>query len=322
MSADDTTSPTDVLKPADVPAEKECVNKKKKFVPTFKGNVKVLVALVFYVLLNILAAYLFVLIEKHPDNNYTDEWFIFNLEKKFLSSHNNCLSTEDRRFLLKEVVVAYKAHLVNNSHSHPDWSLNNALLLSFSIASTIGYGTVVPNTPGGKVFSLTLAFIFIPFTGLLAAKMGAILAYYVKKSCRSIFGSSPRTKYIGVLVTFLLGLILYVVMPTMLLRFVGNEENWDFLDCLYCVIITLTTIGFGDYVPDPSSHGGIFTTMTVIIWVVAGLAWFATIINLIGNVLSKRAKEIERKVSKPSNLKPWSTFRTKSPTASTKHTDN
>uniref|UniRef100_F6QGJ9 Potassium channel domain-containing protein n=1 Tax=Ciona intestinalis TaxID=7719 RepID=F6QGJ9_CIOIN len=77
-------------------------------------------------------------------------------------------------------------------------------------------------------------------------------------------------------------------------HFVSNEEGWSYIECLYTVFITLTTVGFGDFVPDPSSHGGMYTTLLVTIWVIAGLAWFATIFSLIATIMSARAKSFRR----------------------------
>lgn len=58
-----------------------------------------------------------------------------------------------------------------------------------------------------------------------------------------------RAKLATVIFTFTFGVFLYVIIPSVLLTFISNEEGWTFVECLYCVFVTLTTIGFGDYVP-------------------------------------------------------------------------
>ena len=42
-------------------------------------------------------------------------------------------------------------------------------------------------------------------------------------------------------------LILFVLAPALI--FSNLEDNWDFIDAIYFVFISLTTIGLGDYIP-------------------------------------------------------------------------
>ena len=63
-------------------------------------------------------------------------------------------------------------------------------------------------------------------------------------------------------------------------------ENWSFIEGFYFTFITLTTIGFGDFVPGASisnvdSTDGQYKLLVSVIYVLFGLAVLSMSINLI-----------------------------------------
>ena len=67
-------------------------------------------------------------------------------------------------------------------------------------------------------------------------------------------------------------------------------EGWDFLDSIYFVIITMTTVGYGDLYPSTDA-GKIFTMVFSVIGVAGALYFF----SVIGSSIFK--KHVEEKVS-------------------------
>ena len=55
-------------------------------------------------------------------------------------------------------------------------------------------------------------------------------------------------------------------------------EGWDWLDCLYFSIITLTTVGYGDFSPS-TDEGKLFT----IFYIILGIGMILTFINTVYN---------------------------------------
>lgn len=64
----------------------------------------------------------------------------------------------------------------------------------------------------------------------------------------------PTTvRVISAVLSILIGCLIFLAVPTVVFQ---KVEDWSFLESLYFVVITLTTVGFGDYVPgtDTQTH--------------------------------------------------------------------
>uniref|UniRef100_A0A5S6QG27 Potassium channel domain-containing protein n=1 Tax=Trichuris muris TaxID=70415 RepID=A0A5S6QG27_TRIMR len=69
-------------------------------------------------------------------------------------------------------------------------------------------------------------------------------------------------------------LLVYITMGAVLFQYV---ENWDFVDSLYFSFITMTTIGFGDLVPENQAH-----YFSVLLYIMIGLMLTTMTIDLVG----------------------------------------
>lgn len=57
----------------------------------------------------------------------------------------------------------------------------------------------------------------------------------------------PTTvRVISAVLSILIGCLIFLAVPTVVFQ---RVEDWSLLESLYFVVITLTTVGFGDYVP-------------------------------------------------------------------------
>lgn len=57
--------------------------------------------------------------------------------------------------------------------------------------------------------------------------------------------SQTKIRIISTIIFILFGCVLFVALPAVIFKHI---EGWSTLDAIYFVVITLTTIGFGDYV--------------------------------------------------------------------------
>lgn len=63
--------------------------------------------------------------------------------------------------------------------------------------------------------------------------------------------SQTKIRVISTLLFVLFGCLLFVALPAAIFKHI---EGWSALDSLYFVVITLTTIGFGDFVAGTDSN--------------------------------------------------------------------
>ncbi|MED6283084.1 hypothetical protein CHARACLAT_005067, partial [Characodon lateralis] len=62
----------------------------------------------------------------------------------------------------------------------------------------------------------------------------------------------PTTvRVMSAVLSILIGCLIFLAVPTVVFQ---KVEKWSFLESLYFVVITLTTVGFGDYVPGANMH--------------------------------------------------------------------
>jgi hypothetical protein len=59
---------------------------------------------------------------------------------------------------------------------------NDTLYFAFVTGLTIGYGDIVPQTPGGRLVALLIGFVGILFTGLMVA----VLVFAVRESLEEV----------------------------------------------------------------------------------------------------------------------------------------
>lgn len=149
------------------------------------------------------------------------------------------------------------------------WTPVGTLFFLTHLATTIGYGNSHPMTAHGRLATIMFAMIGIPIMGFAMTQVVRVILMVVSfLSGRILFMPLTTTRRQIIALWVLLCLFLFggAFIYTQL-------ETWTYLESLYFCFVTLSTVGFGDYLPSsPASKG--FS----IFYMVAGLGVCASII--------------------------------------------
>ncbi|KAM4713713.1 potassium channel subfamily K member 2b isoform 2-T2 [Anableps anableps] len=226
---------------------------------------------------------------------------------KFLTMHS-CVNSTELEDLVKQVVSAVRAG-VNPSGSLSNqtslWDLSSSFFFAGTVITTIGFGNISPRTEGGRIFCMLYALLGIPLFGFLLAgvgdQLGTIFGKGIAKVEKMIVKwnvSQTKIRVISTLLFILFGCLIFVALPAVIFKHI---EGWSTLESIYFVVITLTTIGFGDFVAGEKGHLTEenleyldYYKPVVWFWILVGLAYFAAVLSMIGDwfrVISKKTKE-------------------------------
>ncbi|XP_014380873.1 potassium channel subfamily K member 9-like [Alligator sinensis] len=129
------------------------------------------------------------------------------------------------------------------------WKFAGSFYFAITVITTIGYGHAAPGTDAGKVFCMFYAILGIPLTLVmfqsLGERMNTVVRLLLKKIKKCLGMKTTKVSMENmVLVGFL------SCMGTLCIGAAAFSyfEGWTFFHAYYYCFITLTTIGFGDFV--------------------------------------------------------------------------
>lgn len=199
----------------------------------------------------------------------------------------------------------------NSTNQSSLWDLSSSFFFAGTVITTIGFGNISPHTEGGRIFCIIYALLGIPLFGFLLAgvgdQLGTIFGKGIAKVEKMIVKwkvSQTKIRVFSTLLFILFGCLIFVALPAVIFKHI---EGWSALESIYFVVITLTTIGFGDFVAGEkggsenpaggSAESPVYLNYykpVVWFWILVGLAYFAAVLSMIGDwfrVISKKTKE-------------------------------
>ncbi|XP_046422170.1 open rectifier potassium channel protein 1 [Neodiprion fabricii] len=196
------------------------------------------------------------------------------------------------------------------------WDFYNSFYFAYTVVSTIGYGNLAPTNMLGRILMIFYALIGIPMNGILLTQLGDyfgnvfIRAHQKYKSYKNGPSDSQKrripleTGRAGLMAQILMylvpGFVMFIFFPSFLFSY---WEGWKYDESVYYAFVTLSTIGFGDYVAgqDNTKGSGIFWMFYkafLIIWISFGLGYLVMIMSFISRGMrSKRIARIEHKLA-------------------------
>ncbi|XP_055028170.1 potassium channel subfamily K member 2 isoform X1 [Misgurnus anguillicaudatus] len=259
----------------------------------------VLAIFLLVVLYLIIGATVFKALEQPEESSH--KYLIVKEKIDFLSKHA-CVNTSELEDLVKQVVSAIRAGVNPSGHRFNGtsiWDFSSSFFFAGTVITTIGFGNISPHTEGGRIFCIIYALLGIPLFGFLLAGVGDQLGTIFGKGIAKVEKmfvkwnvSQTKIRVTSTVLFILFGCLLFVAIPALIFQHI---EGWSALESIYFVVITLTTIGFGDFVAGGSEIDYLdYYKPIVWFWILVGLAYFAAVLSMIGDwfrVISKRTKE-------------------------------
>ncbi|CAN9512505.1 unnamed protein product [Ophioblennius macclurei] len=157
-----------------------------------------------------------------------------------------------RKYGLDEGDYAEIERVVLQSEPHragTQWKFAGSFYFAITVITTIGYGHVVPRTDAGKAFCMCYAVLGIPLTLVMFQSLGErinTLVRYLLHRAKQSLGLRETEVSMGNMV--LMGLLSCMSTLCVGAAAFSHFEDWTFFNAYYYCFITLTTIGFGDFV--------------------------------------------------------------------------
>ena len=166
------------------------------------------------------------------------------------------------------------------------------LTVMFCLLCHAGYGDTVPKSAAGRAFLIGYATIGIPLTAMMLTMIGEKTKDFIKSCIVSIeknFFKKERPQNINaksvvaILVVTIILILVIASISTLL-------DGWSFSLSIYVWFVTLTTIGFGDYIPQGSGDPSLFPIVVAysLITSFLGLALIASILHIVGDWIHSR----------------------------------
>ncbi|XP_020855133.1 potassium channel subfamily K member 17 [Phascolarctos cinereus] len=209
-----------------------------------------------------------------------------SLQAKWALIHNyTCLDRAALEALIREIIREHKLGIIfpSNTTSMGRWELAGSFFFSVSTITTIGYGNLSPQTMGARLFCILFAFLGIPLNLVLLNRLGCLMLSWVQHWAHWLGGTQKdqtRARWFVGSCAFFSGLLLFFLLPPLLFT---HMEGWSYEEGFYYSFITLSTVGFGDYVigMNPDRRYPVWYKNVVSMWILFGMAWLALIINLV-----------------------------------------
>ncbi|XP_061599626.1 potassium channel subfamily K member 3 [Cololabis saira] len=181
---------------------------------------------------------------------------------------------------LELVVVQLKPHKAG-----VQWKFAGSFYFAITVITTIGYGHAAPSTDSGKVFCMFYALLGIPLTLVMFQSLGERINTFVRyllhqaKKCLGMrhtevsMANMVTVGFFSCISTLCVGAALF-----------SHCEGWSFLHAFYYCFITLTTIGFGDYVAlqkDDALQNDPRYVAFCFVYILTGLTVIGAFLNLV-----------------------------------------
>ncbi|KAM3615166.1 uncharacterized protein V6R79_024364 [Siganus canaliculatus] len=220
------------------------------------------------------------------------------LQKEDILKNYPCLTKEALEEILQVVSEAAGQGVTITGEVHRNtWDWTNSIIFASTIVTTIGFGNVAPKTKGGRVFCILYGLCGIPLCLVWISQLGSFFGNRAKRLSGVLIRKGISVKKVKLICTvlFLLwGLFIHLVIPPFVFM---SVEGWSYLEGIYFSFITLTTVGFGDYVAgvNPNIEYPKLYRVFAELWIYMGLAWLSLFFSWNVNMVVEAHKVLKKR---------------------------
>lgn len=138
--------------------------------------------------------------------------------------------------------------MAQNKPATIQWGPAGGFFFSIPSMTTIGYGRfLIPKTTAGQLFVIPFTMVGIPLLAILYTAWARKALKSIKNAVKKFNGTGSVARWqttviaFGIFLIFLLGIGPAIFMET---------EGWEYHEAVYFVWVSVSTIGYGDYVPE------------------------------------------------------------------------
>ncbi|XP_068616463.1 potassium channel subfamily K member 5-like [Brachionichthys hirsutus] len=223
---------------------------------------------------------------------------LYKRQKETILQNYPCLTKENLEEILEIVSEAAGQGVAITGDVYLNtWDWANSVIFASTIVTTIGFGNVAPKTRGGRVFCILYGLCGIPLCLVWISELGSFFGDRAKRLSQVLIrkGVSVKKVQLTCTVLFLMwGLLVHLVIPPIVFM---SMEGWSYLEGLYYSFITLTTVGFGDYVAgvNPDMEYPRLYRVFAELWIYMGLAWLSLFFSWNVNMVVEAHKVLKKK---------------------------
>ena len=142
------------------------------------------------------------------------------------------------------IVIERKPH-----KNGPQWKFAGAFYYALVVLTLIGYGHSTANTKVGKIATILYASVGIPMALVMFQSMGERMNKFFSVIIRKVRGWLGCTRVDANEIDLIIasGTTSSILIASGATLY-HTQEGWSLFDSLYYSFITLSTIGFGDFV--------------------------------------------------------------------------
>ncbi|CAE6909640.1 TPKA [Symbiodinium natans] len=143
--------------------------------------------------------------------------------------------------------------------NYEERSLLDGIYFSASTLSTVGYGAIAPSPGTSRLLMCPILFVGVVSVGNIASYLAEAAKKRLEAKMHYTCYDKPTRAVISIFV--ILG---SAALGGLVFKYAGGED-WSFNEALYFSVVTMTTVGFGDFAPISTNFQKILAVLFIMV---------------------------------------------------------